>query len=497
MKSFFHTENTSSKQLIDFSWYLLGTIIPILVNLIKNPIFTRIFSTEEYGYYSLVFLTYNYLALAIFSWLSSTIWRYYYEYKAKNRLNALFSNIIFIYLIAAIVLFVFSAGWYLTAEMILIKKLIAFSFLYFLINDLIGFYLVIIRLEKKVIEYNLIQSLRAVLNIFTVVVLSFEFHFRIESLVIGFFFSSFLLLVYVIIKVYAHYRFVLPKYLTIDKSLLKMLFAYGLISLFANISALVLSSSDLYVLALYNSMDVVGIYNQNYAIANLGFAALTTAFFNTINPELNKQLTQNNSGLDAFLAKNIVLYFLFFLPVAFYFSLYAFQFSALMLGNDFQSGFKIIPYVVFSMFFYGLASFPETRMKFTRKYISVIMGFSIACIINIVLNLLILKNYHYRWAAITTLIAYLAIFLFFVFKDFKPFQLAIKNYRPVFSISILVLIVQLVVHLYLVSNFTMNLFLLILEGVLFVSFFAFIVLKLNKRYNLFVTNINSCVANAS
>lgn len=484
MKSIFHTENTSSKQLIDFSWYLLGTIIPILVNLIKNPIFTRVFSTEEYGYYSLVFLTYNYLALAIFSWLSSTIWRYYYEYKSKNKLDTLFSNILFIYLIAAIILFIFSAGWYLTAEMILIKKLIAFSFLYFLINDLIGFYLVIIRLEKKVIEYNLLQSVRAVLNILVVVLLSFEFHFRIESLVIGFFFSSFLLLIYVILKVYVNYYFALPNFLKIEKNLLKMLFAYGFISLFANISALVLSSSDRYVLALYNSIDVVGIYNQNYAIANLGFAALTTAFFNTINPGLNKQLTQNNSGLDAFLAKNIVLYILFFLPLAFYFSLYAFQFSALMLGKEFQSGFKIIPYVVFSMFFYGIASFPETRMKFTRKYSSVIIGFSTACIVNIVLNLLILKNSHYSWAAITTLIAYLIIFLYFVFIDLKPFQLAIKIYRPVFSISIFVLIAQLTVHLLLVRHFTMNLFHFLLEGVLFVSFFALIVLKLNKRYNL-------------
>jgi len=34
----------------DLSWYMVGAMIPMLLNLIKTPILTRHYTTDDFGY---------------------------------------------------------------------------------------------------------------------------------------------------------------------------------------------------------------------------------------------------------------------------------------------------------------------------------------------------------------------------------------------------------------------------------------------------------------
>ena len=101
------TEN-SKGFLTDMGWYLGGAVVPMVVGFFKTPIFTRYFTPEEYGYLGLIMITFSYISIFLYSWLSSCLWRYYNAYKLKNDLKTLYSNLLGIFLIASVAL-LFSA----------------------------------------------------------------------------------------------------------------------------------------------------------------------------------------------------------------------------------------------------------------------------------------------------------------------------------------------------------------------------------------------------
>ena len=71
----------------DLSWYLLGTLIPMGIGFIKTPVFTRYFTPEEFGYLGLITITFSYISVFLYSWLSGCLWRYYNAYKEKKDLK--------------------------------------------------------------------------------------------------------------------------------------------------------------------------------------------------------------------------------------------------------------------------------------------------------------------------------------------------------------------------------------------------------------------------
>ena len=51
--------NTSSSIGIHFSWYFLSLIVNVAISFIKSPIYTDLFSPNEFGLYSLVLISFT------------------------------------------------------------------------------------------------------------------------------------------------------------------------------------------------------------------------------------------------------------------------------------------------------------------------------------------------------------------------------------------------------------------------------------------------------
>ena len=54
----------------DFFWYFIGSLVPLAVGFIKTPIFTRHFDKESFGELALVTITFSFLGMLLFSWIS-------------------------------------------------------------------------------------------------------------------------------------------------------------------------------------------------------------------------------------------------------------------------------------------------------------------------------------------------------------------------------------------------------------------------------------------
>jgi len=457
------SEENSSKFVKDMGWYLLGAIIPMGVGFIKTPIFTRYFTPEEYGYLGLITITFSYFSIFLYSWLASCLWRYYNAYKNKNDLKNLYSNLFFIYLGSSFVLLIIAGVWYFQAKNPLVQQLILLSFITYFIKEFIGLYLIVIRLEGKALTYNLIHSVRAILSFGLLYVMTFGYHFRITSVLLSSIYVDVLALVIILMFFRENLAFSIR---SISSKTLKLLFRFGSIGLIANFCFLLISSSDRYIIALFDSMDEVGIYNQVYNISQLSVVALVTVFFNTINPKLNRELEVNFEGSNKLISNYLFVFLLFGLPVITYFSLFSKQMAFVLLGEEFRSGYTIMPYVFISAFLYGLFLFIEIKFKFAEKLKNIVIGMILASIINIGLNLIFIPMFGYKWAAVTTFISYLFLFFYFYLQDSLGF-FKNRNFIKKTLLSLLVLLIQVIIDLTLRSYYSINLWQTIIEGILF------------------------------
>jgi len=458
-----NSKGNNSKFVIDMGWYLLGTLIPMGVGFFKTPIFTRYFTPEEYGYLGLITITFSYFSIFLYSWLASCLWRYYNAYKNKNDLKNLYSNLFFIYLGASIVLLIIAGIWYATAENPLVKQLIVLSFFLYFIKEFIGLYLIVIRLEGKALTYNLIHSGRAVLSFGLLYVMTFVYHQRITSVLLSSIYIDIVVLIFILLFVRKNLAFSIR---SISRKTLMVLYRFGSIGLIANFCFLLISSSDRYIIALFCTVDDVGIYNQVYNISQLSVVALVTVFFNTVNPKLNKELEVNFEGSNQLSSNYLFVLLLFGLPIITYFSLFSKQIAYVLLGEEFRGGYTIMPYVFISAFLYGLFLFIEIKFKFAEKLKDIAIGMIIASIINVGLNFIFIPMYGYKWAAITTFISYLFLFLYFYIQDSLGF---LKNPHFVKKVifSLLILLAQVIIDLTLRSFYSINIWYTILEGIIF------------------------------
>src|SRR5690554_6823419 len=73
--------------------YLPSKFIPAFIGLISLPIYTAIFSPDEYGIYSMVISAVGLISSIISSWLSHSALRYYDEYNQADKGSEYYSTI--------------------------------------------------------------------------------------------------------------------------------------------------------------------------------------------------------------------------------------------------------------------------------------------------------------------------------------------------------------------------------------------------------------------
>jgi len=457
----------------DMGWYLLGSIIPMGIGFVKTPIFTRYFTPEEYGYLGLITITFSYISIFLYSWLSSCLWRYYNAFRNKSELKGLYSNLFLIFAGTSLLLLAISLIWVSFAELPLVRNLIILSFFQFLIKEFIGLYLITLRLEGKAVTYNLIHSLRAVLTFSLLYVMAFVFHFRITSVLISAIAIDMIVLVVILLFIRHD---VSVSFRLISRATIRLLFRFGSIGLVSNFFFLLITTSDRYLIAYFTDMTAVGIYNQVYNICQLSIVALATVYFNTINPRLNKELEADFNGSAKLVQDYLYAFLLFGLPVVTYLSLFPTQIAQILLGEAFRSGYVIMPWIFVSAFFYGLYLFIELRFKFSDRLKNLAMGVIIASILNVALNFILIPKFGYQMAAVSTFVSYTFILIYFFGQDDAGFfrnRLYLRNTLY----FILILLTQVFIDRIARQYFEISLWQTIGEGIIFLAIYLVLTRK--------------------
>jgi O-antigen/teichoic acid export membrane protein len=466
----------SKRQIRDFILYLSGSLVLALIAIVRLPVFTSHFSPAEFGLFSLVSITYSYLSIALYNWINSCVYRYYHEYEVSGQLNILYSNIFILFLAASTVLLLVSVGWYSAAGGKEVRSLVVPAFCFLFTNQIFSVLLVIYKIRGKAFIFNLFQALQAVFSFLLILLLIFHLDAGINAIFTG---QAGVNLVLTIILLVLN-RSILGEIsmASLSSGFIRKMMHYGFVGFISSMGIFILISSDRYVIALFQDMNRVGIYNQVYQVGQVSVYFLVTVFFNSITPGFNKLLTGYTKQNEKQMMNYIYAFVLLILPLTFYVSIFARQVAEFLLGKEFRQGFGMIPWIVISSFLYGLTLFNETKMKFEHRFRPVLWGVIIACLLNAALNFMFVPLWGYSWAAISTFIAYLFLFIYYYIKDDFPYMRD-KGFMRIILVSVTILVVEMGIDILIRKGFSIDLnkWLTLVEGAVFLGIYAVVVLR--------------------
>lgn len=445
----------------DFTWYFLGSFIPLFIGFIKTPIFTRHFSKEDYGYLGIVSITFGYFGMILFSWIGSCLWRYFSMYDSNKALTKLYSNLAFLFFLAFTALLFISIFWYILSSSDLTKQLIFYSFFQILFNQLFLLYMVIIRLKGKSAFYTIFQTIRALLGVSVALVLVFVLENNISALILSLVFVDLFAILFLIVLNPAKIKLNIK---LIKKENLKELITYGSVGLILNLSLLLITSGDRYIIYVFSNLEYVGVYDQVYRLSQIFVVALITIYFNTINPTLLRVLENNYEKSSQLIQKYITTFLVYGLPIIFYLSLFSREISTIFLGKDFRGAYSIMPFIFFGAYLHGVSNFYELRLKFSNKLKKLSLIALSSAGLNIVLNLIFVGLFGYKWAAITTTFTY--IFLVLVLNYFDKGLLSF--YKNQLLRIMFLLAFQAIIFFTLISIFEMNIYKKLIINIVFI-----------------------------
>jgi O-antigen/teichoic acid export membrane protein len=476
------TSITSNKTFFkNVVWYLLGTTIPMGINLVKTPIFTRHYSPEDYGYLGLVLTIFMYLSTVSYAWLASCIWRYYHTFESKKILKKFYSNLVFLFGISTIILFIFSLIFLLLYHSpLLISKLIIICFFHFIFKELLGLYFIILRIKGEAKESNILLITQTVSSFFVLLFLAFCLNFDISSLILSSAIIDLLYLILLSIYLFRQGKFNQLKIKFVNRKYLKLFFGFGSFIILSSLFTLLIVSSDRYILAMYDTIENVGIYTKVYDIAQISITALVFVFFSVINPKMNKELANNLSNSNILLKKYLFAYLLILLPVTFIASIFSKEFAELLLGKEFQEGFQIIPYVFFSTLIYGIITFNQNKLKFSNRLKSIIIILFICFFINLILNFIFIPQNGYYAAATSTLFTYLIMLILF-FKADSIDLLESKKDLKLVGTQLFILLLFFMIDQFFRKIVNYTILIAVIEGIVFCIIFFMIFRKQYKE----------------
>jgi O-antigen/teichoic acid export membrane protein len=465
----------SYRQIRDFIFYLSGSLILALIAIVRLPVFTSHFTPAEFGLFSLVSITYTYLSVALYNWINSCVYRYYHEYEGNGQLQILYSNIFLLFLSSSAVLLLVSVTWYISAGGKEIRSLVVPAFSYLFTNQIFSILLVIYKIQGKALIFNLFQSLQAVFSFLLILLLIFHLDVGINAIFIGQAGVNLVLTIILLVLNRSILGEISPA--SLSTGFMRKMMHYGFVGFISSMGIFILISSDRYVIALFQDVSRVGIYNQVYQVGQVSVYFLVTVFFNTITPGFNRLLTGFSKENERQLMNYVYAFVLLILPLTFYVAIFARQVAEFLLGKEFRQGFAMIPWIVISSFLYGLTLFNETKMKFEHRFRPVLWGVIIACLLNAALNFMFVPLWGYSWAAISTFIAYLFLFIYYYVKDDFPYMRD-KGFIRIVLISITILVVEMAVDIMIRKGFSIDLnkWLTLVEGAVFLGIYVGLVL---------------------
>lgn len=400
------------KFIRDIAVYAPSQFLPALTAFITTPILTRVFPPDEYGYWSLAQSISDFLVALAVSGYGSAVLRYYPIYETKSALNVFFATItgsisITIGLISvAIVLILLLFGNLIPAG---IAPYVYFIIFIFIAQSFHSIFLTVIRTQGRSKVYTTFQLTTKYADLGLGLILVLVFGLRVNGLLWGTLITL-SLLVPILIHEGTSHAGINFKFFKLTDAIDIWHYAWPLT--LGNVAMWGLKVSDLFIISLFRPEQEVGIYSVSYNISSKSIELLVALFLLSVSPLVYS--TWEKEGQEA-TERTVTMitriYLLLCLPAAVGLTVLGLPFVSLLASPEYFEGAKVIGFVVFSSFIWGMSNIAMLGVAIKKKAGRLGTNQIIAAAVHIGLQILFVPRFGYIAAAVSTLIGYTTLFV--------------------------------------------------------------------------------------
>lgn len=418
--------------------YALGSLGTKMINFLLLPFYTYFLTKTDYGYYDLIISTTSVLMPLVSFQLNDGMYRYMLSVTNDKDKKDVFTNAFFI---VTLNLLIFNVIYFFCYKKLNIQfgNLILIMFNLSVIADLINQAL---RGLRHNLQFALSGVIAAIITIASNILLIVFLNRHVDGLLISGIVSSLCVLVYVnmIVKVYKLFDYRYIKFDTIAK-LVKFS-----IPLIPNIvSWWVMNLSDRLLLKHYLGIEAIGIY----AVANKFPSLLATAnYIFSLAWQESAILEYKSEDRNRYYSKVFDLLSTFMFTCIICLLAFTRFIIRYMVSDKFGQAALYIPFLYLGTLFSLFSSFYGTGYLSSEKTIGAFTTSIFGAAINIVMNILLIPVIGIQAASLSTMLSFLAMWLFRIYQTKKYFNIYINKKK----LSILLFVCSIFLFIYYVNN---------------------------------------------
>lgn len=401
--------NKKESFIKEFSHIAIGTFLNLIIGVISTPILTRLVDPTVFGQFSL-FNTYVSIAMSFFSLgLDQALVRYYYTQENLGYKKKLFLICVGIPAITFSVLFIAVLGITSLLKCSFYEKeavLGVFFFVAVLITLLNRFGMVLVRLQYKTKMYALLNTMQRLSYLLIAIPLilmpkSEKFY----ALIIANLLAN---IVCVVMEIVTERKFLLWKKQAYNQKIpVKEMVTFGFPLMVSGAVIYLFQAADKICVQYFGTYTDVGVYASAQSLMSV-FSIITTSFNTLWTPKAVEHFEKNPDDTSYYRKMNQVITVLMF---AFGATVLLFRdVIVLFLGEKYRGASMIIPFLMFNPIMYTISETTVQGISFKKKTGNQVLISLSVCVINYVLNILLIPLVGVVGAAMATAISYILFF---------------------------------------------------------------------------------------
>ncbi len=452
--------------------YGLGNLSTKIIGFILLPFYTSYLSTSEYGILSLVEITAWLLTAIVSIKINAAFFRWYWDKDYFDKRKSIFFSAIVFFLITSVIFLL--PLFFLSDKISLLlfetsnhSHLIVLMLVSTALQTIIQLVFHLMQLQEKAVFYSVTSILKLTLALVLTIIFITTFARGVNGIYEALIISQVFFLILTAKYIFRNIE------LKIETAVIKDMLVYSYPLMFAEISGIVLTVSDRYVLNFMTTTSDVGLYSLAYRLSNTIRVLIYSSVMMAVTPLIYQYIDKPNnkrfySKIMTYLAFGIMIFVLFF-------SLFGKEIIELVARNkDYWVASKLVPVLTFTIFIGILKDISLNGLSIAKKtgiIAIVVVGISL---INILLNILFIPYWGTMGAAVATLIARLISLIIF-------YNIAQKHYTIPYEVKKVFIVTFLGLVIVVVSIFTneLKIYYAVFLKLLLLASFPFVLYLLN------------------
>lgn len=399
------------KFIRQFGHFLGGMVVSQIFSLITFPILTRVLTKEQYGILGLVTATMLFGVAVAKAGLSDGIIRFYKEYSGARENLAVFSSSV---LIRGIVLSIITVLMYLGIFSIVNKRLglsdeYYICFMIMAINLMIRplniIVLYFLRVNDKTLFINVLNIFERMISVGLSLFLLLYIFRDFYGYFIGVVMTELLVSIILFYWFFKNYSVKLEK---VSRELTKKLIKFGAPLLLSELSFLIMSYADRYIIMAYLGEQALGVYSVGYNLAMyIGNIIMFSLSYSVIPIYVEIYSVEGREKTEDFLKK--CMHYLLVVIIPMWFGYFAIDKDLLiaLASEKYESAATFSPIILVGYFLLAMNTLFSAGL-YLRKKTMALFGITVTGIIlNITMNIILLPRLQLMGAAVSSLLSFL------------------------------------------------------------------------------------------